>query len=182
MAVRDIVRYGQPILKKACQPLTDLSRLTSLVPDMFDTMYEAEGIGLAANQIGVNLNVMVIDVTHTEEAEEPFVFVNGAILERGGEEVLEEGCLSLPEIRLRVKRPEWIRFKYQSMDGESQTRVFKGLLGRAIQHEMDHLQGILIIDRVSKLERLKYQNQLRKIQQEAHRVSPAKSAEKPFVL
>jgi len=170
VAVRDIVRYGNPILKKACQPVTDLSRLASLVQDMFDTMYEAEGIGLAANQIGVDLNVMVIDITHTDEAEEPYVFLNGAILERGGEEVLEEGCLSLPEIRLQVKRPEWIRFKYQTMKGEYQTRIFKGLLGRAIQHEMDHLQGILIIDRVSKLERLKYQNQLRKIQQEVRQV------------
>jgi len=182
MAVRDIVHYGDPVLKKACRPVIDFSPLKSLVQDMFDTMYEAEGIGLAANQIGVDLNVMVIDVTHAEESEEPFVFVNGTILERGGEEILEEGCLSLPEIRLQVKRPEWIRFKYQTMAGDSQTRVFNGLIGRAIQHEMDHLQGILIIDRVSKLERLKYQNQLRKIQQEMHQASPTKSLEKPFVL
>ena len=96
MAVLNIVHYGDPILRKKCAPVKDFSILGNLLDDMFDTMYELEGIGLAANQIGLNLNLMVIDISHTDEIYPPIVFANGTILERSGNESMDEGCLSIP--------------------------------------------------------------------------------------
>jgi len=154
MAVLKIVKYGDPILRKRCFIVTDFDSLPKLVDDMFDTMYEKDGIGLAANQVGVDMNLMIIDVTHTDEADEPFVFINGKITKSWGEDIFEEGCLSLPEVRLEIKRPEFIRFQYQTMDGEKKESEYSGLLSRAIQHEYDHLNGVFIIDKVSSLARM----------------------------
>ena len=151
MAVLNIVQYGAPILRKECKPVTDYSVLPKIIEGMFDTMYEEEGIGLAANQVGFDMNLMIIDVSHTDEVDEAHIFVNGQILDSFGESELEEGCLSIPEIRLPIKRPESIRFKYQLPDGSDQTEEFGGLLARAIQHEVDHRKGVFTIDRVSSL-------------------------------
>ena len=90
MAVLDIVKYGDPILRKVCDPVTDFSNLDGLISDMFDTMYEAEGIGLAANQVGRNMNLFIIDVTHTDEADTTHVFINGEIVSGTGECAFEE--------------------------------------------------------------------------------------------
>lgn len=167
MAVLDIVKYGNPILRKKCASVKDFSKIPSLIQDMFDTMYEEEGIGLAANQVGVDLNLMIIDVTHTEETDEPKIFVNGEITASWGESVFEEGCLSIPEVRLEIKRPEFIRFKYQDLEGKQHEEQFSGLLGRAIQHENDHLNGVFIIDRVSQLTKMQVKNQLNTIKKES---------------
>ena len=145
MTLMDIIQYGHPILRKKCEKVTDFDAIPKLIGDMFDTMYEEEGIGLAANQVGVDLNLMIIDVSHTEETDEIHTLINGEIIDSSGSSEMEEGCLSIPEVRLPIKRPEKIRFKYQLPDGSEHIDEFSGLLGRAIQHEMDHLKGVFII-------------------------------------
>ena len=154
MAVKKIVQYGDPILRKKCDSFKDFSNIDDLLNDMFDSMYEAEGIGLAANQIGLNMNLFIIDITHTEEAESPHVFINSEMISKYGDEgVYQEGCLSLPGISLDVLRPEKVTLKYQTSDEEWHEGEFDGLLSRAIQHETDHLEGKLFIDYLSPLKR-----------------------------
>ena len=96
MSVLEVVNYGDPILRKKCQPVNDFSKLPSFVEDLFDTMYEEEGIGLAANQVGVDMNLFIIDIAHTDEKEFPRIFINGEITKSYGESVFSEGCLSIP--------------------------------------------------------------------------------------
>ncbi|MFQ6604953.1 MAG: peptide deformylase [Fidelibacterota bacterium] len=167
MAVLDIVKYGDPILRKVCAPVKDFSGLDRLIEDMFDTMYEAEGIGLAANQVGWDMNLFIIDITHTEETDEPMVFLNGEIQSGEGESSYEEGCLSIPEVTFEITRPEQIYFRYQTPDEEWHEASFGGLLARAIQHEMDHLTGKMIVDRVSKLTRIQYKKQLKDLEKQS---------------
>ena len=103
MAVLEIVKYGDPILHKKCKLVDDFSNVGTIVSDMFDSMYEAEGIGLAANQVGINLNIFVIDITHTEESDESYVFINSSIIESSSNKSSSsEGCLSLPNISLDI--------------------------------------------------------------------------------
>lgn len=168
MAVLKVVKYGDPILRKKCSEVTHFDTISKVVDDMFDTMYEEEGIGLAANQVGFDMNLMIIDVTHTDESDEAQVFINGEITGSWGESVLDEGCLSIPEIRLDVKRPEFVRFKYRTMEGDEKEEEFSGLLARAIQHEYDHLNGILVIDHVSSMIRLQLKKQLKEIEKETY--------------
>ena len=180
MAVREVVHYGDPILRKVCKPVKDFKKLSSLIDDMFDTMYEESGVGLAANQIGVDLNLFIIDISGIEEeTESVHIFINGEIMESSGESWFEEGCLSIPNIRLEVKRPEFIQFKYQDENGTEHIEEMRGLLARAIQHEIDHLKGVFIIDRVTKTVKMTVENDLKMIAQGA--VIRAKTR-KAFVL
>ena len=171
MALLDVVHYGDPILRKECKTVTNYKILPDIIEDMFDTMYEEEGIGLAANQVGIDMNLMIIDVSHTDEAEDANIFVNGEIIDSYGSSEMEEGCLSIPEVRLPVKRPEKIKFKYQLPDGSEHVDEFNGLLGRAIQHEMDHLKGVFIIDRVNPLLAMKYKKKLKELKPEFEKTS-----------
>ena len=182
MALLDVVHYGNPILRKECKPVTDYSVLPEIIENMFDTMYEEEGIGLAANQVGIDLNLMIVDVSHTDEAEDAFIFVNGELIDSSGSSEMEEGCLSMPEVRLPVKRPENIRFKYQLPDGSEYIDEFNGLLGRAIQHEMDHLKGVFIIDRVNPLLAMKYKKKLKEIKGNSINLNKSKNKKRDFVL
>jgi peptide deformylase len=183
MAVKNIVHYGDPILRKKCDSLKDFSNIDPLLDDMFDSMYEAEGIGLAANQIGLDMNLFIIDVTHTEETETPHVFINSKIISKYGDEgVYQEGCLSLPGISLNILRPEKVTLKYQTPDEEWHEDEFEGLLSRAIQHETDHLNGIYIIDRVSEIEKIQYQTELKEIEKISKKRHKVKSGKKGFVL
>ncbi len=163
MAVQSIVYYGGSILRKQCEPVTDFEALRKLLPDMWDSMYEADGIGLAANQIGLDLHFFVIDVTHTEDADEPMVFTNGRIVNSRGSSEYGEGCLSLPGIQLNITRPEFVTLEYQDENGVQHTQEFGGMLARAIQHELDHVNGKLMIDHVSEIVRMKYRQQLKAI-------------------
>jgi peptide deformylase len=183
MAVRNIVHYGNPILRKKCDSLKDFSNIDPLLDDMFDSMYEAEGIGLAANQIGLDMNLFIIDVTHTEETETPHVFINSKMISKYGDEgVYQEGCLSLPGISLDVLRPEKVTLKYQTPDQEWHEDEFDGLLSRAIQHETDHLNGIYIIDRVSEIEKIQYQTELKELEKISAKRYKVQSGKKGFVL
>lgn len=167
MAVREVVKFGDPILRQKMRPVDDPStdRLSDLIQDMFDTMYEKEGIGLSANQVGINLNLMVLDITHTEEMDDPMVCINGTILDSWGETILDEGCLSIPGIRLDIKRAEKVRYAYQDIHGNKFEEEFEGLLAKVIQHETDHLNGKLITDRVSSLKLNQHKKQLEQIVQ-----------------
>ena len=183
MAVLEVVNYGNPILRKVCEPVKDFTNLDSIVDDMFDSMYEAEGIGLAANQVGIDLNLFIIDITHTEESESTYTFVNSSIIETGGdEELFQEGCLSLPGIALNVCRPEKVKLKYQTLDEQWHEDEFEGLLARAIQHEMDHLNGVFIVDRVSELERIQYQKDLKDLERKSKNLISSDLNQKGFVL
>ena len=180
MAVREVVHYGDPILRKVCKPVKDFKKLSSLIDDMFDTMYEESGVGLAANQIGVDLNLFIIDISGIEEeTESVHIFINGEIMESSGESWFEEGCLSIPDVRLEVKRPEFIQFKYQDENEIEHIEEMRGLLARAIQHEIDHLKGVFIVDRVTKTVKMTVENDLKMIAQGA--VIRAKTR-KAFVL
>ena len=153
MAVREIVKYGDLILRKQCRDVEDIFSVSPLVEDMFDTMYEEDGIGLAANQIGEDLNLFVIDISHKDEAEKPRVFINSKIIDKKGECLSVEGCLSIPGIQVELKRSEFITLQYYSLEGEQKKREFNDLMARAIQHEMDHLEGIVFVDHLSRLKK-----------------------------
>jgi peptide deformylase len=163
MSVLPVVKYGQPILRKVLEQVDDFDSIQDLVPDMFDTMYEEEGIGLAANQIGMDLNLMVIDISHTDESHLPAAFVNGRIVERSGASSMDEGCLSVPGVQVDVSRAESVRFAYQDLEGNHHEQEFDGLMARVIQHEMDHLTGRLIIDHASMMEKHRIRKQLKEL-------------------
>jgi peptide deformylase len=163
MPLKDIVYYGNPILRKKCKDVSTEVDLSELLEDMWDSMYESEGIGLAANQIGVNLNVFIIDISHVDDHEYQRVFLNGEILESEGESVYSEGCLSLPDLKFDVTRPEKITFRYWDENRNQKTEKFEGLLARAIQHEIDHLNGILMIDRISETAKIPFLKEIRTI-------------------
>ena len=175
MPARSVVHYGNPILKKKCKPVTDFSNLDSLIDDMFDTMYEENGIGLAANQIDVDLQLFVVDISDIdEEGESIHVFANAEIIETVGESWMNEGCLSVPDVRLDVKRPNKITLKYQDRHGNKFTNEFDALLARVIQHEIDHLNGNLIINRVSKAEKISVSKELRTIKENSLKTMKSK--------
>ena len=160
MAVKKVVTYGHPVLRKVSSDITDFSNLDSLIQDLFDTMYEFDGIGLASNQIGIDKRIFVVDISHMEESDEesnkPLVFINGRVDNTVGSDVDSEGCLSLPEIRINVERYESIRYKYLDRDLNKHSRNFSGLLARIIQHENDHLDGKLITDYATPADLLKH--------------------------
>ena len=182
MSVLEVVNYGNPILRKKCSQVTDFSKLSGLINDMFDTMYEEEGIGLAANQVGVDMNLFIIDISHTDDDEFPRIFINGEITSSRGEIVFSEGCLSIPKVALEVTRPEIILFKYQDIHEEWHEEEFDGLLARAIQHEIDHLNGVLIIDLVSEMQRLKVNKEIKRIKNDSIIKLKRQPISKGFVL
>jgi len=182
MAVREIVKYGDLILRKQCRDVEDIFSVSTLVEDMFDTMYEEDGIGLAANQIGEGLNLFVIDISHKDEAEKPRVFINSKIIDKKGECLSVEGCLSIPGIQVELKRSEFITLQYYSLEGEQKKREFNDLMARAIQHEMDHLNGIFIIDRISDLVKMQYKKDLKEIEEDALKESKVREKIQGIVL
>ena len=182
MAVLELVNYGNPILRKTCNSVTDFSKVADFIDDLFDTMYEEEGIGLAANQVGIDMNLFVIDISHTDDNEFPRIFINGKITSSHGESIFSEGCLSIPQVSLEVTRPEKIIFKYQDIEEKWHEEEFDGLLARAIQHEIDHLNGVLIIDLVSEMQRTRVNKEIKKIKNDSLRKLKQHPITKGFVL
>ncbi len=154
MAILDIILAPDPRLTTACQPVDAVDpSLTRLMDDMLETMYAAPGIGLAAPQVGILKRFFVVDVGE-DDARDPRVFINPEITGRSNKKsVYEEGCLSLPKQFGDVERAETISLRYQDRDGEQHTLDADGMLARCIQHEMDHLDGILFVDHLSALKR-----------------------------
>ncbi len=152
--IHEIVKYPDPVLAKKGEPITVFDdKLKTLVEEMFESMYAAQGIGLAAPQIGLSQRLTVIDVSFKKNPEEKIVLINPEIIEREGEQYEEEGCLSLPEIRDKVKRAAKVKVRAQNTDGEWFEIEGEELLSRAFQHEIDHLDGVLFIDRLSRLKK-----------------------------
>ncbi len=155
MTIRPILTVPNPILKQISKPVTDVTDATrALMDDMLETMYAAPGIGLAAVQIGVPLNIIVMDLAREEEPPNPQYFINPEIL-RSDEETTpyEEGCLSVPEVFEEVERAKEVKLRYINYHGEQIEEWAEGLYAVCIQHEMDHLKGILFIDYLSRLKR-----------------------------
>jgi peptide deformylase len=163
--VHPIVKFPDPVLQRPSEPVTQLDReLRSLVDDMFESMYDAHGIGLAAPQIGVPKRVTVLDLSFQKNPEEKIVLINPELIMRQGKQVEEEGCLSLPDIREKVSRASKVKIRAQDVDGNWFEREGEDLLARAFQHEIDHLDGILFIFRISALKRDFALRKIRKLQ------------------
>jgi len=188
MAIREILEVPDPRLKTVSEPVTVFDDdLKTLVSDMFDTMYDAPGIGLAAIQVGVPIRVVVIDLQpddpdaepvacnhdghdhhHQPTKKEPRVFVNPEILDPAEDfSTYQEGCLSVPDIFADVDRPATCRVRYQDLDGNWHEEQLDGLMATCIQHEMDHLQGVLFIDHLSRLKRNMALKKLKKLREAA---------------
>jgi len=155
MSIKPLVLLPDPILR---QPSKTVERvdddLRRLADDMLETMYDAPGIGLAAVQVGEPLRMLVMDVAKEDEEKQPFVLVNPQIVATGDDvSTYEEGCLSIPDYYAEVERPAAVTVKYLDRDGKEQTLSADGMLATCVQHEIDHLNGILFIDHISKLKR-----------------------------
>jgi peptide deformylase len=155
MTIRPILTAPDPRLKAVSEPVARVDDETrKLADDLLETMYAADGIGLAAVQVGVPKRMLVMDIAQQQGSREPMVFINPKIVWASEEMAkFEEGCLSVPEIWDDVERPAKIRAEYQDRDGKLQTLEADGLLACCLQHEMDHLEGVLFLDHLSKLKR-----------------------------
>jgi len=152
--IREIVKYPDPVLAKPGEPITVFDGdLQALVEEMFESMYAAHGIGLAAPQIGLSKRLTVIDVNFKKDPADKLVLINPEIVEREGKQFEEEGCLSLPDIREKVNRAAKVKVRAQNVTGEWFEVEGEELLSRALQHEIDHLDGVLFLDRLSRLKR-----------------------------
>ena len=155
MAIREIVKLPDPILKQVSAPVERVDdELRGLADDMLATMYNAPGIGLAAIQIGVPRRLLVVDIAKEDEPKSPQVFVNPEVVWSSEEmSEYEEGCLSIPDVFDTVKRPAQVRVTYLDREGKQHETQYDGLMATVLQHEIDHLNGILFIDYLSRLKR-----------------------------
>ena len=159
-----IVKYGQEVLDKVAEPITVFDgELEKLVADMFETMYAAHGVGLAAPQIGISKHLAVIDITSGEDPNAKLVLANPKVIATEGKQSQEEGCLSLPDFRAATGRPLKATVRAQNAKGEPFTMTGEGLLARAFCHETDHLNGILFIQHLSMLKRDSIKRKIRKM-------------------
>jgi len=162
-----IVKYPEPVLSQPGEPVTEFNdELKKLVDDMFETMYASQGIGLAAPQVAVSKRVTVVDLSQGKDPEQKLVLVNPEIIFREGKQYEEEGCLSFPEIREKVQRASIVKVRAQDLNGKWFELEGEELLSRAFQHEIDHLDGMLFIFRMSSLKRDLVLRKIRKMQRE----------------
>ncbi|NEU14456.1 peptide deformylase [Methylobacterium sp. BTF04] len=155
MTIRPLVIIPDPILRKVSEPVGPITgEIHSLVADMLETMYDAPGVGLAAIQIGVAKRVVTIDTSKDEDDRRPQIFIDPQVVWESEEKrIYDEGCLSIPEYYGEVERPDRVRVRFRGLDGAEQEIEADGLLSTCIQHEIDHLDGVLFIDHLSKLKR-----------------------------
>lgn len=177
MSTLDILTFPDARLRKKAKPVPAVTdEIRRIVDDMFETMYAAPGIGLAAIQVDVPLRIIVMDISDTHDS--PLCLINPEILERHGEEQMEEGCLSVPGYYEQVSRAERIRFRALRRDGEAFEQEADGLLAVCVQHEIDHLEGKLFVDYLSSLKRQRIRKKLEKEQrqQQPESVEPKRRA------
>jgi peptide deformylase len=178
--LREVVLYGQPVLREKAHPVEKVDgAIRQLVKDMLETMYASNGAGLAAQQIGRTEAVCVIDVTSKEDARPvdkapgpaeppmPLVMINPRIVEMTGQQQVSEGCLSFPDIFVTLKRAAEVAVEFTTLDKKSHTVRGSGLLARAIQHELDHLNGILLVDRMSAVQKVAMAGKLKRLRRKA---------------
>jgi len=165
-----IYLYGHPILRKVTKDiLPEYPNLKTLLDNMFETLYNSDGVGLAAPQIGLEDRILVVDLAPLADQDPSYkdfkqVFINAHIIERDGpEELVEEGCLSIPEIHEKVPRPNKIRIQYLDENLQPHDEIFEGYKARVIQHEYDHLEGIMFVDRLSGIRKQIIRSKLNKI-------------------
>jgi len=162
MAILNILHFPDPRLRIKAMPVTEVNaRVHKLLDDMLETMYAAPGVGLAATQVNVAKRIITIDVS--EEQNAPLCLINPEIIDRKGEEIMEEGCLSVPGIYEPVERCEWVRVRSLDRDGKVFEMEADKLLGVCIQHEIDHLEGKLFVDYLSEVKRLRIRKQMEKM-------------------
>jgi peptide deformylase len=161
-----VLKYPHPILKNKCKPLQKINQeLRDIVAEMFEIMYDAAGVGLAANQVGLPFQLFVMNPTGDKEAKaEEYVFINPVILKKNGNVLDNEGCLSFPEIHADVVRSESIEVESISLSGEVQQFKWKDRLARIVQHEIDHLNGVCFVDRLSSTVKLEIRSELDDLQ------------------
>jgi peptide deformylase len=164
MAIRRLLILPDPKLRLVSEPVRAVTdEIRALARDMLDTMYDAPGVGLAAIQIGEAKRVITMDVAKDENERRPMVLINPEILWKSEEKrTYEEGCLSIPEYYEEVERPDRVRFRYTNLDGETVEQDAEGLMATCVQHEIDHLNGVLFIDHLSKLKRDRVVTKFRK--------------------
>jgi peptide deformylase len=162
--IHKIVKFPEPVLSKRAEPVTRFDdELRQLAADMFETMYDAHGVGLAAPQIAVPLQLTVIDVPNEKKPDDQLVLANPELILMDGQQYEEEGCLSLPDITEKVKRAAVVKVRAQNLSGEWIEVDGETLLSRCLQHEIDHLNGVLFIDRISRLKRELVVRRIRKL-------------------
>ena len=177
--IRDVVQYGHPVLRQRCRPVSEVDDgVMALVADMLDTMVDANGVGLAAPQVGVDLRLAVIDVSYDPECVSflrvngvdasiaeimPLIFINPELTYGQAKEIGMEGCLSIRGIRAEVRRPEAVKATLPQLDGTVLVIETDGLLARALQHEIDHLNGVLFVDRLPAVAKVSMKNRLKRL-------------------
>lgn len=164
--IRKIVKYGDPVLEQVAEPVTefDTDELKQIVEDMWETMYSAKGVGLAAPQIGLRKRISIVDVSAGEDETKKLVVINPTVTKREGSQVGEEGCLSIPGFREQVKRANRVVVAAQNEKGEPIEVEGEELLARALEHEIDHLNGILFLNHLSMLKRDMIRRKIKKLQ------------------
>jgi len=172
MSLRNILIHPDPRLKKVCAPLEGVdSAVRKLATDMLETMHDAPGIGLAAPQVGVLQRLIVMDCAKKDEDPAPMALINPAVTWASDEvNTYSEGCLSIPDQYEDVTRPAKVRVRYLDVDGQAQERAFDGLWATCVQHEIDHLNGKLFIDYLSKIKRSMITNKMKKLKRERARL------------
>lgn len=176
---RAIHIYGDPVLRNPAKAIAEIDcRIRTLSADMLDTMHAESGIGLAAQQVGETISICVVDLPAEMDQDDtgtplnpgvamPMTLLNPAIVQAGDESwTREEGCLSFPEIMGKIERPWTITLRYKDLEGVDHEQVFHGMLARVLQHEIDHLNGVLFIDRMSHVKRLALKGRLKRLRQE----------------
>ena len=177
--IRDVVQYGHPVLRQRCRPVSEVDDgVMALVADMLDTMVDANGVGLAAPQVGVDLRLAVIDDSYDPECVSflrvngvdasiaeimPLIFINPELTYGQAKEFGMEGCLSIRGIRAEVRRPEAVKATLPQLDGTVLVIETDGLLARALQHEIDHLNGVLFVDRLPAVAKVSMKNRLKRL-------------------
>lgn len=163
MAIRKIYQYPESVLRKPTEKISTFDKdLKSLAEDMAETMYDAPGIGLAAPQIGESLKLIVVDTSKLDDDKDYMALVNPEIVEHEGNQLDEEGCLSVPELTSKVKRFKKVTVTYQDLDGKDLEMTAEDRFAVVLQHEIDHLNGILFIDHLSPLKRNLYKKKVKK--------------------
>lgn len=171
----EILHYPHPVLRKRAAPVREITpAVIERVQEMFELMYEAKGLGLAGPQVGWSVQLCVMNPTPEDRSRE-FVCVNPVLSDLEGEEVSEEGCLSLPDIRRNIPRAFRLTCRWYDLEGHRMETVAEGLLARLFQHELDHLNGQLIIDRMTPASRLSVRSRLKELEREYRAASPARS-------
>lgn len=164
MSIQKIFQYPDPVLRAETREITSFDQdLKTLVENMAETMYDAPGIGLAAPQIGKSVKLIVVDTSENPEHKQFMAMVNPKIIEHEGSQIDEEGCLSVPELTAKVKRFKQITVRYQDVDGKDQTIDTADRFAVVLQHEIDHINGILFIDHLSPLKRNLYKKKVKKL-------------------